>query len=181
MKNLSVLVGVLFLLSSSYAALDIETFFKQSVEAPVLDLMHRVEDKLGIGHNNKPKQPQETSNPEQNIVKDDPPVCPKGDHKVESLPYWDAGSTFPCMYAGTLKSSATNDHNLFYWMFKDTAKTDKPLVLWLNGGPGSSSMFGLFMETGPLRVKKTGTTTNDFQVGLAKESWFDLADLVFLD
>lgn len=29
---------------------------------------------------------------------------------------------------------------------------DKPVVLWLQGGPGSSSMFGLFTENGPFFV-----------------------------
>lgn len=29
---------------------------------------------------------------------------------------------------------------------------DKPVVLWLQGGPGSSSLFGLFTENGPFFV-----------------------------
>lgn len=35
---------------------------------------------------------------------------------------------------------------------------DKPLVLWLQGGPGSSSMFGLFTENGPFFVNDDQTT-----------------------
>jgi len=35
-------------------------------------------------------------------------------------------------------------------------------VLWINGGPGSSSMFGLFTENGPLRVKRNGAGADDF-------------------
>lgn len=32
-----------------------------------------------------------------------------------------------------------------------------PVVLWLQGGPGSSSMFGLFVEHGPYIVTKNLT------------------------
>ena len=108
--------------------------------------------------------------------------CPDHAHKVTSLPYWNAADTLPCMYAGTFKSSSTNDHNMFYWHFKNTSIENSPLVLWINGGPGSSSMFGLFLENGPLRVSRTGTTADDFLIGLQKEgSWLDNSDIIFLD
>lgn len=34
---------------------------------------------------------------------------------------------------------------------------NKPLVLWLNGGPGCSSLYGAFLENGPYRIKRTGS------------------------
>lgn len=88
------------------------------------------------------------------------------------------------MYAGTLNVSLTDadNHNLFYWFFKNTALTNPPLVLWINGGPGSSSMFGLFLENGPLRVSRKGTGADDFVMNLnAEGSWNDFADVIFLD
>ena len=65
------------------------------------------------------------------------------------------------------------------------------MVLWVNGGPGSSSMFGLFLENGPIRVgripgKKLDDLDN-FQVKFAKNmgspdgDWSELADLVYID
>ena len=33
------------------------------------------------------------------------------------------------------------------------SNVSRPLVLWLQGGPGASSMFGLFTENGPFRVE----------------------------
>lgn len=86
------------------------------------------------------------------------------------------------MYAGTLKTSTAQDHNLFYWFFRNTVDPTAPLVVWLNGGPGSSSMFGLFIENGPLRVSKTGAGATDFKVTLNPEgSWVDQANIIFLD
>lgn len=86
------------------------------------------------------------------------------------------------MYSGAIKSDKFQNHNLFYWLFKNQVKPNPALVLWLNGGPGSSSMFGLFAENGPLRVERTGSGPNDFSVGLVPGgSWVDEADILFLD
>ncbi|CDW88293.1 serine carboxypeptidase [Stylonychia lemnae] len=112
-------------------------------------------------------------------------VCKQSENKIETLPYWNPSDQFPCMYSGTFQTSLTpeQDHNLFYWLIKNTKTTESPnLVIWLDGGPGSTSMEGLFIGNGPLRVKRTGAGLDDFIVGLNPEgSWADQADVLYLD
>ena len=39
---------------------------------------------------------------------------------------------------------------MFWWYFPaQTNDPDAPLLIWLQGGPGGSSLFGLFAEMGP--------------------------------
>ncbi|XP_063368691.1 venom serine carboxypeptidase-like [Cydia amplana] len=58
-------------------------------------------------------------------------------------------------YAGFFTVNKTFDSNQFFWYFPsmETDKDRAPVLLWLQGGPGGSSMFGLFKENGPIRVR----------------------------
>lgn len=78
-------------------------------------------------------------------------------------------------YSGYLDDNE-NDKHLFYWFFesRNDPKND-PIVLWLNGGPGCSSLTGLFMELGPSSInKKVKPVNNPF-------SWNNNASVIFLD
>jgi len=86
------------------------------------------------------------------------------DHIVTSLPYL-PHNTFPTKhYAGYLPASPKDDKHFFYWLFEPSFSssaavveddvTTVPLVIWLNGGPGCSSLDGLFLETGPFRLRE---------------------------
>ncbi|KAI5868098.1 Alpha/Beta hydrolase protein [Durotheca rogersii] len=78
-------------------------------------------------------------------------------------------------YSGYLDDEA-NDKHLFYWFFesRNDPKND-PVVLWLNGGPGCSSMMGLFMELGPSSVNKDGSLKfNEY-------AWNSNASVIFID
>ncbi|KAJ8653661.1 hypothetical protein O0I10_010699 [Lichtheimia ornata] len=70
-----------------------------------------------------------------------------------------------------------SDKHFFFWFFESRNNPQEdPLVLWLNGGPGCSSMLGLLTELGPCRVNEdgSGTTLNEY-------SWNNNASVIFLD
>ena len=79
-------------------------------------------------------------------------------------------------YAGLLPvNTATNSH-LFFWLLeaKNNPET-APLVVWLNGGAGCSSMLGLFLENGPYRVQ------DNLTLALDPHYWNQNANILYLD
>ncbi|XP_076326712.1 putative serine carboxypeptidase CPVL [Tachypleus tridentatus] len=79
-------------------------------------------------------------------------------------------------YAALLTVNKTYNSNMFFWFFPalNNAAT-APVLLWLQGGPGGSSLFGLFVEHGPLVVSK------DMNVKLRKYTWAQEFSMLFID
>ncbi|KAF2739603.1 carboxypeptidase S1 [Polyplosphaeria fusca] len=82
---------------------------------------------------------------------------------------------------GTLDGYAQNyTINTFFWFFEARENAEAaPLTIWLNGGPGSSSMIGLFLEAGPCGVVQLsdgsfGTQTNMW-------GWDRSSNVLFID
>jgi hypothetical protein len=69
------------------------------------------------------------------------------------------------------------DKHFYFAYFESRSKpAEDPLVLWLNGGPGCSSMTGLFMELGPCTVNEDGESARE-----NPNSWISAANVFFLD
>ncbi|KAI4335518.1 hypothetical protein L6164_014156 [Bauhinia variegata] len=81
-------------------------------------------------------------------------------------------------YAGYVTVNEEAGRALFYWFFEAVEDhQDKPLVLWLNGGPGCSSIaYGEAEEIGPFHVKPDGKT-----LYVNPYSWNQVANILFLD
>ncbi|XP_010055765.2 serine carboxypeptidase-like 45 [Eucalyptus grandis] len=63
----------------------------------------------------------------------------------------------------------------YYFVEAETSPDSKPLVLWLTGGPGCSSLgYGAFIEHGPFKVKGVDLVKRDY-------SWNKVANLLYLE
>ncbi|ODV58908.1 S10 family peptidase [Ascoidea rubescens DSM 1968] len=78
-------------------------------------------------------------------------------------------------YSGYLDIQSVDKH-FFYWFFESrNDPVNDPLILWLNGGPGCSSMTGLFFELGPSSIDSNLNPVYN------KYSWNNNASVIFLE
>ncbi|OWM86215.1 serine carboxypeptidase-like 50 [Punica granatum] len=102
-----------------------------------------------------------------------PPILPK-----ESLP----------TKSGYLTVNASTGSAIFYAFYEaqqhSSPPSQTPLLIWLQGGPGCSSMIGNFYELGPWRVTASSLAGHDME-HLSLEpnpgSWNRIFGLLFLD
>uniref|UniRef100_A0A8C9S5P4 Carboxypeptidase n=1 Tax=Scleropages formosus TaxID=113540 RepID=A0A8C9S5P4_SCLFO len=77
-------------------------------------------------------------------------------------------------YSGYLQAGPGKYFHYWFVESQNNPSTD-PLVLWLSGGPGCSSMEGLLAENGPFHLNDNGT------VYLNPYSWNKLANMLYLE
>ncbi|EAZ38365.1 hypothetical protein OsJ_22740 [Oryza sativa Japonica Group] len=96
--------------------------------------------------------------------------------RVQRLPGQPAELGFR-QFAGYVTVNETHGRALFYWFFEAASDVaTKPLVLWLNGGPGCSSLgYGALEESGPFLVNNNDTLI------INPESWNKEANLLFVE
>ncbi|ETI22246.1 hypothetical protein G647_06319 [Cladophialophora carrionii CBS 160.54] len=83
----------------------------------------------------------------------------------------------PAGTLGDLNEAQPYPINTFFWFFE--ARKDPlnaPLSIWMNGGPGSSSLLGLFDENGPCMVNPDSNSTR-----LNPWSWNNEVNMLYID
>ncbi|OJT09780.1 Vitellogenic carboxypeptidase [Trametes pubescens] len=123
----------------------------------------------------------------------DYPGKPSGDLSPAWQSYFEVNGSLtnvtwdlPRNFAGNIPVNRAGHPNdtLFFWAFEKengslTAgandRASEPWGIWLNGGPGSSSLIGLTSENGPIHINA------DFSAQQNNLSWDRLADYVWVD
>ncbi|WP_283112118.1 S10 family serine carboxypeptidase-like protein [Streptomyces halobius] len=108
-------------------------------------------------------------------------ICTKDTKKVRSY----SGH----VHIDSMENPGTENH-LFYWFFESQTCNPNvavheqqelisrtPLLIWLNGGPGASSLLGLFLENGPLSIGDDAAGT----ISVSSNTWNQEAHVVFWD
>ena len=92
------------------------------------------------------------------------------DFEVTALPGLTDTLNFT-QYAGYMPIGDAEGTELFFWFVESQrAPSQDPLVLWMNGGPGSSSVaYGFWTEHGPFRLQDDGK--GNFKPELYEHSW----------
>ena len=68
--------------------------------------------------------------------------------KVQGMPWQNLIS-----FAGFLTVNQKYNSNLYFWFFPSQSDPENdPVILWLQGGPGATSLYGLFKENGPIHA-----------------------------
>lgn len=67
--------------------------------------------------------------------------------------------------------------HLFFWYIESQLDAESsPLSVWMNGGPGAGSIFGLFVENGPCRILEDSQTQEPRDA-----SWNKYSNLLYID
>uniref|UniRef100_A0A1Y1NIH7 Carboxypeptidase n=1 Tax=Photinus pyralis TaxID=7054 RepID=A0A1Y1NIH7_PHOPY len=79
-------------------------------------------------------------------------------------------------YSGYLTVNERYNSNTFFWFFPcECDYLNAPVVLWLQGGPGASSMIGLFGEHGPFIVNSF------YQIEIREHRWTKKFSMLYVD
>jgi len=101
---------------------------------------------------------------------------PAGD-KITSLPNYHGPAL--SQYSGYINIDPSHGRRLHYWFIESLGNPSKdPVVVWLNGGPGCSSMDGLLYEMGPIHFNNK---PNDLSPIFNPWTWVNISSMLFIE
>ncbi|XP_050304831.1 venom serine carboxypeptidase-like [Anthonomus grandis grandis] len=79
-------------------------------------------------------------------------------------------------YSGYFTVDEPTDSNLFFWLFLSQNNPENdPVVLWLQGGPGASSIYATFTENGPYVLDE------NLKISYREYTWIANHSVIFID
>lgn len=104
------------------------------------------------------------------------------EYEVTNLPGLDVDPGFK-HYAGFMPIGDSHGSELFFWFVESASNpTTDPVVLWMNGGPGSSSIaYGFWSEHGPFRLVADASGPGGYKPTLYPYSWNQKANVLYVE
>ncbi|ESQ43283.1 hypothetical protein EUTSA_v10015511mg [Eutrema salsugineum] len=100
---------------------------------------------------------------------------------IRSLPGFEGPLPFE-LETGYIGVGEAEEVQLFYYFIKSERNPEEdPLLLWLSGGPGCSSLSGLLYENGPVTIKMDGYSGGIPSLVSTTYSWTKIANMIYLD
>ncbi|WQF83944.1 Putative peptidase S10, serine carboxypeptidase, alpha/Beta hydrolase [Colletotrichum destructivum] len=81
-------------------------------------------------------------------------------------------------YTGWVSVPGPFPANMFFW-FIGAREPTNAMTIWLNGGPGVSSLFGMFTEVGPCEVVEKGL--DQYETVAREWGWDRASNMLFID
>lgn len=100
---------------------------------------------------------------------------------IKYLPGYDGELPFT-LEAGYIGVGETEDVQLFYYFVESQrSPAMDPVVLWLTGGPGCSTLLAFFYESGPLSFVYSGYNGSLPSLTLNPYAWTKALNIIYLD
>lgn len=83
----------------------------------------------------------------------------------------------PITGAAYPKTRTGKEESLFYWFVGSQDYANRPTIIWSNGGPGSSSFWGFFLENGPYEIVSASTPS----LAVREQGWNHFANYLMFE